>query len=115
MDSDYGKNNVSFDKNVKINKFPQKDGEPGYTQAKFNTRDVKPIIMKRGTNNPVYWKYTKSDDIRAKVIGNLTYFPKLKGYYIQCDVQQVNGKQVTPGEGVVSECWIPVTETVKEK
>lgn len=115
MDSDYGKNNVSFDKNVKISKFPQKDGAPGYTQAKFNTRDIKPIIMKRGTNNPVYWKYTKSDDIRAKVIGNLTYFQKLKGYYIQCDVQQVNGKQVTPGEGVVSECWIPVTETVKEK
>ena len=115
MDSDYGKNNVSFDKNVKISKFPQKDGAPGYTQAKFNTRDVKPIIMKRGTNNPVYWKYTKSDDIRAKIVGNLTYFPKLNGYYIQCDVQQINGKQVTPGEGVVSECWIPVTETVKEK
>lgn len=115
MDSDYGKNNVSFDKNVKISKFPQKDGSPGYTQAKFNTRDVKPIIMKRGTNNPVYWKYTKSDDIRAKIVGNLTYFPKLNGYYIQCDVQQINGKQVTPGEGVVSECWIPVTETVKEK
>lgn len=115
MDSDYGKNNVSFDKNVKISKFPQKDGSPGYTQAKFNTRDVKPIIMKRGTNNPVYWKYTKSDDIRAKIVGNLTYFPKLNGYYIQCDVQQINGKQVTPGEGVVSECWVPVTETVKEK
>ena len=42
--------------------------------------------MKRGTNNPVYWKYTKSDDIRAKIVGNLTYFPKLNGYYIQCDV-----------------------------
>lgn len=115
MDSDYGKNNVSFSKNVKISKFPQKDGAPGYTQAKFNTRDVKPVIMKRGTNNPVYWKYTKTDDVKAKVIGNLTYFPKLNGYYIQCDVQQVNGKQVKPGEGVVSECWIPVTETVKEK
>lgn len=115
MDSDYGKNNVSFNKNVKISKFPQKDGAPGYTQAKFNTRDVKPVIMKRGTNNPVYWKYTKTDDVKAKVIGNLTYFPKLNGYYIQCDVQQVNGKQVKPGEGVVSECWIPVTETVKEK
>lgn len=115
MDSDYGKNNVSFNKNVKISKFPQKDGAPGYTQAKFNTRDVKPVIMKRGTNNPVYWKYTKTDDVKAKVIGNLTYFPKLNGYYIQCDVQQVNGKQVKPGEGVVSECWIPVTKTVKEK
>ena len=115
MDSDYGKNNVAFDKNVKISKFPQKDGSPGYTQVKFNTRDTKPIIMKRGTNNPVYWKYTKADDIRAKVIGNLTYFPKLNGYYIQCDVQQINGKQVEPGEGKVSECWIPVTETVKEK
>lgn len=110
--SDLAKNNVSLDKNVQITKYPTSGKDEGYTQVSFNTRDVKPMILKRDTNTPLTWKPNVNDDIEGRLIGNLTKFQNGK-YYVKFKLDRVNGNDVTD-DARVKEFWLEARETVKE-
>ncbi len=106
------KNNVALDKNVEVTEYPQSGEKEGYTSVKFNTQDVTPIILKRGTNTPLNWKVGKRDEIQGKVLGNLTKFTNGK-YYVKVKLSKINGQKVTPDNHKVNEVWLEAKETVK--
>lgn len=106
------KNNVALDKNVSVTEYPQSGEKEGYTTVQFNTQDVTPIILKRGTDTPLRWKVGKKDDIQGKVLGNLTKFTNGK-YYVKVKLSKINGQKVTSGNNKVNEVWLEAKETVK--
>lgn len=106
------KNNVALDKNVTVTEYPQSGEKEGYTSVQFNTQDVTPIILKRGTNTPLYWKAGKKDEIQGKVLGNLTKFINGK-YYVKVKLTKINGQKTTPDKNKVNEIWLEAKETVK--
>ncbi len=106
------KNNVALDKNVEVTEYPQSGEKEGYTSVKFNTQDVTPVILKRGTNTPLNWKVGKRDEIQGKVLGNLTKFTNGK-YYVKVKLSKINGQKVTPDNHKVNEVWLEAKETVK--
>ena len=112
--SNLAKNGVSLDKNVHVQHFPQSGEKESYTSVKFNTRDVKPIILKRGTNKMLYWKPGKSDDVEGRVLGNLT---KLNdgNYYVKVKVVAVNGVDHVDKDNEVNEFWLRANKTVNEE